>query len=252
MTTNCLTTATLIVCNLPPKLWNPAFWMNCVAFPPLILCYNSFLANHLMKIIQESVLLSQAAIQTTTTLPALFSPEMYSLTVLQPKVWNQGIDRPCSPPTALGRVILYLFQLLILQAFLGFWWHHSILCLHFRRAIFSPLPVSQVLSLRRTLLLDLMPFFVVQGDLFIKFMKAFFPKKIWFGGLEHGHIFCRGWGRDSMQPTAEGNGKSSLCEYLTEAGLGGFTPISHMDGETLQSASSDNTLRTQWSSLCQH
>ena len=108
MTTNCLTTATLIVCNLPPKLWNPAFWMNCVAFHPLILCYNSFLANHLMKIIQESVLLSQAAIQTTTTLPALFSPEMYSLTVLQPKVWNQGIDRPCSPPTALGRVILYL------------------------------------------------------------------------------------------------------------------------------------------------
>ena len=59
MTTNCLTTATLIVCNLPPKLWNPAFWMNCVAFHPLILCYNSFLANHLMKIIQESVLLSQ-------------------------------------------------------------------------------------------------------------------------------------------------------------------------------------------------
>ena len=48
-----------------------------------------------------------------------------------------------------------------------------------------------------------------------------------------------------MQPTAEGNGKSSLCEYLTEAGLGGFTPISDMDGETLQSASGDNTLRTQ-------
>ena len=46
MTTNCLTTDTLIVCNLPPKLWNPAFWMNCVAFHPLILCYNFFLANH--------------------------------------------------------------------------------------------------------------------------------------------------------------------------------------------------------------
>ena len=70
--------------------------------------------------------------------------------------------------------------------------HHSILCLHFHRAIFSPLPVSQVLFLIRTLLLDLMPFFVVQGDLFIKFVKASFPKKIWFGGLEHEHIICGG------------------------------------------------------------
>ena len=96
-----------------------------------------------------------------------------------------------------------------------------------------------------------MPFFVVQGDLFIKFVKASFPKKIWFGGLEQGHIFGKGWGRDNMEPTAEGNVKSSLCEYLTEAGLGGFPPISHMDGETLQSASGDNTLRTQWSSLYQ-
>ena len=74
-------------------------------------------------------------------------------------------------------------------------------------------------------------------------MKASFPKEIWLWGLEHGHILC-GVGY-SIEPTTDGNGKSSVCENLTAALFRGFTPISHMDGETLQSSPSDNILRRE-------
>lgn len=49
-------------------------------------------------------------------------------------------------------------------------------------------------------------------------------------------IFFIGGGRIcSIEPTTDGNVKSSVCENLTAAVFRGFTPISHVGGETLQS-----------------
>ena len=49
----------------------------------------------------------------------------------------------------------------------------------------------------------------------------------------------------SIEPTTDGNVKSSVYENLTAAVFRGFTPISHVDGETLQSSPSDNILRRE-------
>lgn len=56
----------------------------------------------------------------------------------------------------------------------------------------------------------------------------------------------------SIECTTEGNVRSSVCEDLTTAVFRGITPISQVDGETLQSASSDNILRRERSFLNQH
>ena len=52
--------------------------------------------------------------------------------------------------------------------------------------------------------------------------------------------------------TTEGNVRSSICEDLTAAVFRGITPISQANGETLQSASSDNIPRRERSFLSQH
>ena len=49
----------------------------------------------------------------------------------------------------------------------------------------------------------------------------------------------------SIEPSTDGNVKSSVCENLTAAVFRGFTPISHVDGETVQSSPSDNILRRE-------
>ena len=49
----------------------------------------------------------------------------------------------------------------------------------------------------------------------------------------------------SIEPTTDGNVKSSVCENLTAAVFRGFIDVSQVDGETLRSSPSDNILRRE-------
>ena len=212
------------------KTLKSGFLNNCVDFHFLIFCWNFFFTNHSTTEIestQESVFFSRTAVTNDHNLAGFILSR--NVFFHSPIDWRfeiktsdfRGLDRvltgPCSPPTALDRIILCLFPL---ETAPSIPWLVAASFQSLAPSSQSHLhcSLSQLLSEDTALGFSAHQCSIGWSHL-IKLMKASFPKKIWLWGLEHGHILCGGgvqhWApRKFKSPQA--NHKRHMCKAIWE------------------------------------
>ena len=120
--------------------------------------------------------------------------EVYSLTILEAIIPKSRCRQGCASSEASRREsFLVSFSFWWIQVFLGMGLRKSSLCLGFHMA-FSSVPVSSLLSLIKTLPLDLGPTRIIQNHLLISqslssSVKTLFPNKVTFKLLSYKVIF---------------------------------------------------------------